>query len=566
MKSKLLPLFFLLLFLLSVQVANAQLRVVDNKGSILKVDPSKWVVGVNGIDIYNKNIDNSGKVGVGTKTPAATLHNAGSTVLGMTVVTNSTASYSVPSATVDGYSGLVVTQSATDCALSLPTPTDATAGRVFTVSNTSSSSNMLTANSCAIPAGYSANFVWNGSNWSGPNSGSASVPLSGLTAATATNTIDNTNFNQNWNWNSATTGSPLTLGSSSLTSGNLLSLTTGNASQTGSALALTTNTTGGSALQINATGAYTATTGLLNLAANAATTGTAMGITANGLTGGTGLNLATSSTALTTANLLKLSSTGAATSATGYLADISNTASATTGGLLQATSNSIAAPSNGLVHYNFLGAHSNSGMQIDDATATGNAMTLNANMLTSGSALKLSSTSVGLTTGSLLNASGVVAAGTTKGLINIINTAALTTGTVAIIQANSIAGSGVTILANGRVGIGTLAPTSTLEVSGAAVNTAPTAGTTATIDFSVNNLAYTSYVAASPAFTLNNMEAGGAYTLVLTGTTNTGTAAFTATGFTVKYMGTTTLTSGKTHIYSFIVLGTSVYVSMATEN
>jgi len=31
-------------------------------------------------------------------------------------------------------------------------------------------------------------------------------------------------------------------------------------------------------------------------------------------------------------------------------------------------------------------------------------------------------------------------------------------------------------------------------------------------------------------------------------------------------MGTTTMTSGKTHIYSFIVAGNSVFVTMATEN
>jgi hypothetical protein len=52
----------------------------------------------------------------------------------------------------------------------------------------------------------------------------------------------------------------------------------------------------------------------------------------------------------------------------------------------------------------------------------------------------------------------------------------------------------------------------------------------------------------------------------LTSTTNTGTSTFTASGFTFKYMGTYAMSSGKTHIYSFIVAGTVVYVSMATEN
>jgi hypothetical protein len=65
---------------------------------------------------------------------------------------------------------------------------------------------------------------------------------------------------------------------------------------------------------------------------------------------------------------------------------------------------------------------------------------------------------------------------------------------------------------------------------------------------------------------LTNLKDGGAYTLVLTSTTSSGEASFSATGFTTKYMGTNVLTTGKVHIYSFIVLGTVIYVSMATEN
>lgn len=116
-----------------------------------------------------------------------------------------------------------------------------------------------------------------------------------------------------------------------------------------------------------------------------------------------------------------------------------------------------------------------------------------------------------------------------------------------------------------NVGIGTTTPAVKLQVNGAATNTlAFNAGTNSTIDFSQSNLAYTSAAAAS--YTLNNLQNGGAYSLVLTSTINTGTATFSSTGFTFKYMGTSARTSGKTHIYSFIVVGTVVYVSMATEN
>jgi hypothetical protein len=87
-----------------------------------------------------------------------------------------------------------------------------------------------------------------------------------------------------------------------------------------------------------------------------------------------------------------------------------------------------------------------------------------------------------------------------------------------------------------------------------------------TIDFSQSNLAYTSAGGTAPSYTLSNLKDGGAYTLVLTSTSNSAVPTFTATGFTFKYMGTSALTTGKAHIYSFIAVGTVVYVSMATEN
>jgi hypothetical protein len=107
----------------------------------------------------------------------------------------------------------------------------------------------------------------------------------------------------------------------------------------------------------------------------------------------------------------------------------------------------------------------------------------------------------------------------------------------------------------------------TKQFQKAATNvTAFNAGTSLTIDFGQSNLAYTSGGGTAPSYTLQNLKDGGAYTLVLTSTTNSGVAAFTSAGLTFKYMGTLGMTSGKTHIFSFIVAGTVVYVSMATEN
>ena len=132
---------------------------------------------------------------------------------------------------------------------------------------------------------------------------------------------------------------------------------------------------------------------------------------------------------------------------------------------------------------------------------------------------------------------------------------------------NDVSGadSSFVVTTDGKVGVGSTAPTSKLEVNGAATNTtALNAGTGTTINFASSNLAYTS--ATGTAITLQNIKDGGAYTLIFTSTGATGTATFTATGFTFVEMGTIARTNGKKHIYSFIVVGTEVYVTMATQN
>jgi hypothetical protein len=148
---------------------------------------------------------------------------------------------------------------------------------------------------------------------------------------------------------------------------------------------------------------------------------------------------------------------------------------------------------------------------------------------------------------------GLLTSGTTAGNTPYWN------GTSWVTNNSNVYNNGV------NVGIGTTTPATKFQVNGAATNTlAFNAGTSTNIDFSQSNLAYSS--AVSTSYTLSNIKNGGAYTLILTGTTNTGTAVFTSSGFTFKYMGTSSMTTGKSHIYSFIVAGTVVYVSMATEN
>lgn len=115
----------------------------------------------------------------------------------------------------------------------------------------------------------------------------------------------------------------------------------------------------------------------------------------------------------------------------------------------------------------------------------------------------------------------------------------------------------------GRVGIGTSNPTSTLEVNGAATNTtAFNAGAGTTIDFSKSNLAYTT--ASAGAFTLNNLKDGGTYTLAVQGATS-GTSTFNASGFTFKSPNNGVTTASKHTLYTFIVMGTTVYFYMTKD-
>ncbi len=86
---------------------------------------------------------------------------------------------------------------------------------------------------------------------------------------------------------------------------------------------------------------------------------------------------------------------------------------------------------------------------------TGNGMTMAANALTTGSILSITSSNASLNS--------------TNGLLYVANTDGSTNGTVARIQSNSTAGSGLTVLANGNVGIGTSSPASVLHVQGTGI-------------------------------------------------------------------------------------------------
>ncbi len=125
----------------------------------------------------------------------------------------------------------------------------------------------------------------------------------------------------------------------------------------------------------------------------------------------------------------------------------------------------------------------------------------------------------------------------------------------------------LTLTPGGLVGIGTTTPTSRFEVNGSATNTAAfNAAAATTINFAASNLAYTT--ASAGAFTLTNMKDGGTYTLAVQGATS-GTASFTITNpsgatLTPKLVNNGPTTANKHTLYTFLVIGTNVYVYMAT--
>ena len=121
--------------------------------------------------------------------------------------------------------------------------------------------------------------------------------------------------------------------------------------------------------------------------------------------------------------------------------------------------------------------------------------------------------------------------------------------------------------ANGNVGVGTTAPGSKLEVNGSATNTtAFNLGSATAVTFNMSNLAYTT---ANPgAFNLQGMKDGGTYTLAVQGTT-AALSSFSGlnpagTAFTFLSANNAITMSGKQTLYTFIVMGNTVYYYMAT--
>ena len=116
--------------------------------------------------------------------------------------------------------------------------------------------------------------AYQGGAW-GPLSGgtASSLPLNGITAAAAVNTIDSLNFAQTWNWSTATTQTPLTIGANALTTGSLLSLSSTSVSLNSSAGLLNVANTG------------TSTSGIVARVQSNSNAGSGLTVLANGNVG-----------------------------------------------------------------------------------------------------------------------------------------------------------------------------------------------------------------------------------------------------------------------------------------
>ncbi len=207
----------------------------DAKERAMKFNSNELIINDNNLDYnfqVNGDVNNNvffvdagtEYVGVGTSTPIATLHNAGSTAFSATAIADLATGGNIGTAatTVDVSTNFNVTQTTASQTITLPSPTNATAGRIAYVNNTGTTAFTLLGSSLA--AGNSRALIWNGTAWTA-FSGSSTVPLSSLTAAAATNTIDNLNFAQTWDWSTATTQTPLTLSANALTTGSGLAVT-----------------------------------------------------------------------------------------------------------------------------------------------------------------------------------------------------------------------------------------------------------------------------------------------------------------------------------------------------
>jgi uncharacterized membrane protein (DUF441 family) len=160
---------------------------------------SETILNIIGSDVFipnNLSIDTNtlfinsltNNVGIGTGTPQATLHNAGSTILGAVTISNlpTGGAIGTATATVDAYTTFNVNQTTTGQTLTLPSPTNTTAGRIAYVNNVGSVE--FTMSNEKVQIGKGRQYVWNGTAWSQVGDATGERMISKIKSANQTKT------------------------------------------------------------------------------------------------------------------------------------------------------------------------------------------------------------------------------------------------------------------------------------------------------------------------------------------------------------------------------------------
>ncbi len=137
------------------------------------------------------NVDSSNrKITIGDATNGGVIINYGATLNAAKALSNFTSDGAIgtAAATVDTHTSFTINQTTASISLTIPSPTDTTAGRIIYIANIGSAS--VTVGGTALAAGNNAMFFWNGSTWanamaSGGGGGGSFVTLQGSTPGTA---------------------------------------------------------------------------------------------------------------------------------------------------------------------------------------------------------------------------------------------------------------------------------------------------------------------------------------------------------------------------------------------
>lgn len=128
----------------------------------------------------------NGRVGIGTNAPVATLHNSGSTVFSSNTIADLPAGGAIGTAatTVDVKTTFNINQTTANQTLTLPSPTDATAGRIVYINNVGTVG--FTMSNQRIETGQSFQFIWNGTAWETVGGASNEEKVTAIKAANQT--------------------------------------------------------------------------------------------------------------------------------------------------------------------------------------------------------------------------------------------------------------------------------------------------------------------------------------------------------------------------------------------